>query len=236
MGKHSLIGFHAAHRADDGSKFGMANALVGKYLADLGLSYAAIGYITKAPPKSMTWLTEAEAAGVGIEISVIDEQMKVPEKRISKSVDLAQLRRRTADFLNKYYLAVSALNNEGWPLLKTMYSDTVTYFGKDLQRDRVLEQLTGFLNRWPQRKYKPRETATQIDCDGSTLACTAKGILDFDARSPERNERSWGVASFEFRIRFEGDGMAPQIMYEGGEPLSRQKGPLRAQSSVHQRD
>ena len=82
MGKHSLIGFHAAHRADDGSEFGMANALVGKYLADLGLSYAAIGYITKAPPKSMTWLTEAEAAGVGIEISVIDEQMKVPEKRI----------------------------------------------------------------------------------------------------------------------------------------------------------
>ena len=134
----------------------------------------------------MTWLTEAEAAGVGIEISVIDEQMKVPEKQIPKSVDLAQLRRRTADLINKYYLAISAQNNESLHLLKAMYDDTVTYFGKDLQRDRVMEQQTAFLSRWPQRKYKPRDSATQIHCDGSTLACMAKGTLDFDARSAER--------------------------------------------------
>ena len=78
----------------------------------------------------MTWLTEAEAAGVGIEISVIDEQMKVPEKQIPKPVDLAQLRRRTADLVNKYYLAISAQNNESLHLLKAMYDDTVTYFGQ----------------------------------------------------------------------------------------------------------
>ena len=117
-----------------------------------------------------------------------------------------------------------------------MYDDTVTYFGKDLQRDRVLEQQTGFLSRWPQRKYKPRDTATQIQCDGSTLACSARGTLDFDARSPERNERSWGVASFEFRIRFEGSELVPKIGYEGGEPLSRQKETLRPQPQVYQPD
>ena len=64
----------------------------------------------------------------------------------------------------------------------------------------------------------------------------AKGTLDFDARSAERNERSWGVASFEFRIIFEGSELVPKIGYEGGEPLSRQKEPLRAQSQVYQRD
>jgi hypothetical protein len=73
-GKHSLIGFHAAHHAVNRRESGMANAYVGKYLADLGLSYDAIAYITKAPPESMTWLTVSEAAQVGIELSVVDSK------------------------------------------------------------------------------------------------------------------------------------------------------------------
>jgi hypothetical protein len=117
-----------------------------------------------------------------------------------------------------------------------MYGDRVTYFGKSLARDQVVEQLTASLARWPQRTYKPRAQTTQIACDPSALLCTAKGIMDFDARSLERNERSWGSATFEFHLRFQSPDGAPQIEYESGERLAGQKQSLRPAPKVYGRD
>jgi hypothetical protein len=70
MGEPALVGFHAAYREGPTGKAetGMGNALLGAYLNSLGLSEAAIAYITMAAPNEMTWLTLQEAARHGIEV------------------------------------------------------------------------------------------------------------------------------------------------------------------------
>ncbi|HEX3496944.1 MAG TPA: hypothetical protein VHT02_07200 [Methylocella sp.] len=63
------IGFHAAYNTE-GQETGVGNALVGAYLNKIGLPYAAVIYITKASPDSMTWLSVADAEKRGIEVEV----------------------------------------------------------------------------------------------------------------------------------------------------------------------
>jgi hypothetical protein len=57
------IGFHAAYINQGGHiiEKGAANALVGAYLNELGLSKEAIFYITSADPSSMQWLSPDDA-------------------------------------------------------------------------------------------------------------------------------------------------------------------------------
>ncbi|MDX1010508.1 hypothetical protein GOE08_27130 [Sinorhizobium medicae] len=64
----SKLGFHAAYRVVNGkaSESGAANALVGAYLNQLGLSDRAVVYVTSAPPEGVEWLTAQTAASVGI--------------------------------------------------------------------------------------------------------------------------------------------------------------------------
>jgi len=72
MAPGSQIGFHAAYNAQSGQETGLGNALVGAYLTRIGLPYAAVAYITAAPPNAMTWLTNAEAQRYGIDLTLLD--------------------------------------------------------------------------------------------------------------------------------------------------------------------
>ena len=63
------IGFHAAYDATSGRETGVGNALLGAYVAKLGLSYNAVIYITKAAPHEMTWLNMSDAAALGIRVA-----------------------------------------------------------------------------------------------------------------------------------------------------------------------
>lgn len=62
------VGFHAAYTKDGGKKIpsGMANAVVGAYLSQLGYSQSAIIYATSAAPESIQWLSETDASKYGI--------------------------------------------------------------------------------------------------------------------------------------------------------------------------
>ncbi len=69
VGHQARVGFHAAYiEGPDGIKreAGSGNALVGSYLGRLGLTDAAVIYLTSAPPEGAAWLTEATARDVGV--------------------------------------------------------------------------------------------------------------------------------------------------------------------------
>lgn len=70
----SFIGFHAVYTLDKGvaKESGSGNALVGAYLADLGLSDLAIVYITNAPPEGVERLTRAKSEQVGIPYTALN--------------------------------------------------------------------------------------------------------------------------------------------------------------------
>ncbi|HKD26254.1 MAG TPA: invasion associated locus B family protein [Xanthobacteraceae bacterium] len=70
MSAESKIGFHAAY-TPDGRETGVGNALIGAYLNKIGLPYSAVAYITRAAPRSMTWLSAAEAKKHGIDVELV---------------------------------------------------------------------------------------------------------------------------------------------------------------------
>jgi hypothetical protein len=67
-GLDASIGFHAPTRTDDPARAAdsVGSAFVGAYLQELGLTAAAIEYMTEAGPDEMNWLTSDEARGLGI--------------------------------------------------------------------------------------------------------------------------------------------------------------------------
>jgi hypothetical protein len=68
------VGFHSASKLNANGTLetvGPANALVGAYLNQLGLSTSAIVYLTEAAPGSMRWLSPAEARARAIDLHAI---------------------------------------------------------------------------------------------------------------------------------------------------------------------
>jgi hypothetical protein len=70
------VGFHAAYDARTGLESGWGNALIGAYLARLGLPDAAVLYITSTGPTSLQWLRAEDAVKVGIEAWELDWNRK----------------------------------------------------------------------------------------------------------------------------------------------------------------
>lgn len=75
------IGFHAAYLVQDGKmkEAGSANALVGAYLNQIGLSPDAIVFVTSAPPEGMEWLTAEKGGDVGIAYDVLARELDVTQ-------------------------------------------------------------------------------------------------------------------------------------------------------------
>jgi len=77
----SYIGFHAAYIYKEGaaSESGMANALIGSYLNDLGLPDSAIAFVTNAPPEGMDRLTPTKGRQIGIAYaSIMGKEISSP--------------------------------------------------------------------------------------------------------------------------------------------------------------
>ncbi len=69
------LGFHAAYIkvGEYALESGVGNALVGAYLANLGLGYNAVRYITTPPPSDIQWLSFKDAIAYGISVNSTEE-------------------------------------------------------------------------------------------------------------------------------------------------------------------
>jgi hypothetical protein len=61
-------------------------AVLGAYLNSIGLSEAAVAYVTMAAPNSMTWLTLQEAARYGIDVRPLSTAALPPQARRDATV------------------------------------------------------------------------------------------------------------------------------------------------------
>ena len=64
----SRIGFHAVYDVNTKQEMGSGNAILGAYLAIMGVSIPAISYLTSAGPFKMTYLTAEAAAEYNITV------------------------------------------------------------------------------------------------------------------------------------------------------------------------
>lgn len=99
------------------------------------------------------------------------------------------------------------------------YASHIDYYGNVVGREVVMHEKTRFVQRWPQRNYRPRPESIKTLCDeedGDKL-CLVTGLVDFACESPERHATSQGVARFRAAIWFGSDG--PQIVGESSEVI-----------------
>ena len=159
----------------------------------------------------------------------IDVQKEHPEK--SGAQTPSQLSARTSAFLVRLYSALSSPNVDAINFVSDIYADNLQYYGKLLSRDQVLAQIVRLIERWPLRKYKTKEGSVSIQCDAKALVCAVKGTIEFDSRSPARNERSSGLATFEYTLSYASPTAVPKITVEGGAIIEQRKELLSSDSS-----
>jgi hypothetical protein len=133
-----------------------------------------------------------------------------------------QLRQGTVAFLDRWYREVAS-GPIGAALdgMNNSYANQVFYFGSYKSREEIVAAELRFFTRWPNRQYRPRPDSVQVDCDTTLLTCTASGLLDYDARNPASNQRSWGSATFEYKLQFTTPTTLPKIVLESGQVKDR---------------
>ena len=186
-------------------------------------------YATEAIRRGMTIANCRQALGIKTPQPAPERSPSAPPRTVPEtgtSTVSVQLQLKSREFLDRWYRAVSGPNGDALIASNAGYADRVNYFGKSLSRDEVLAEFRNFMERWPSRYYQPKQETLEIYCEESSLICAAKGLIDFDSRSPSRNERSWGVATFEYRLQFSPLNAYPKIFYEAGEPKQRNREPL----------
>jgi hypothetical protein len=227
MGKNALIGFHSVYRMENGKavEASSGNALYGAYFSQLGLSDRAIMYLSAAAPTSMNWLTPTQAESFGITLTVFDPKAATAEAPPTGQPS-ASLEVRSRDFIVALHTLVSSPAEKYLRLLNGIYSEEVLYYGKETSRDQLISQITAFVTRWPKRTYTVQPDSLKIHCDESSFQCRVTGLENFDARSTDREQRSHGIASFDYLLIFRPDSRWPLVVSENGKVVTRQLDPL----------
>ena len=191
MSPTAHIGFHAAYteKAGRASESGVGNALVGSYLAQIGLPETAVVYITQAAPSGLTLLTLRDAEKIGIEVSLFQQQRRVPKTTppvTSRETPKQETSTRARLFIKEMHSRFSQSNAIGW--LGPLYADEVIVYGKLIPRHEVI-RLHGLLTeRWPERGYNILDKSMNAVCgDVPPVECTVTGTMEMAARNLARN-------------------------------------------------
>jgi hypothetical protein len=244
------IGFHAAYDAQ-GVEKGMANALVGAFYRELGLSWEAIGYLTKASPQGMQWLNFDDAEKLGIDVvRATDEDLAklskaqpcgqqalappppapAPEKQLPPHERPGMTLEKAMKEMAVWVREAWAKPSPDWNVLRRIYSDRVMFHENDMAVDDVMGSKRRFAEIWPLRSYKIRPDTVSAACQRPSNACDVRGIMDWHVSNPRRNKAMSGVDTFEYRIRWTGDRY--EVLVETTTEISRQILPLQPPSET----
>jgi len=220
MGPNARIGFHAASTLQNGQAAvaSTGNALAGGYLTQLGLSEAAIVYVTSESPESIRWLTPMDAQRYGIEVSILPpladanpgssptlnptpESFSPGSKAPAKPSYARNLETDGLEFIQRH------LQTESEPLAEAIsradgeYAETVFYYGKPKSKAEVMSEFAAFISRWPVRAYALQPGSGRISCNDVNQTCDFDGIINWNVESFERNKRSSGTSTWSVRIQ-----------------------------------
>ncbi len=78
----------------------------------------------------------------------------------------------------------------------------VEFHGRSMTARALFEEKRRFVQRWPERHYRPRPETLRAACDPDGGICTVRTVFDFTAINPERGRRSQGAADLELEVIF----------------------------------
>jgi hypothetical protein len=211
MGHTAHVGFHAAYieKAGRASESGVGNALVGSYLTQIGLSEAAVVYITQAAPTELTLLTLRDAERIGIEVLPFEQQIPVTKtapRVTSRETSNQEISLRARLFVKEMHSRFSRTNAVEW--LAPLYADEVVFYGKLTSRGEVVTLHHLLAERWPERSYSIQDKSMNAVCDESRpglAQCIVTGTMEWTARNLGRNAAATGLESFTYVLRPSGD-------------------------------
>ena len=123
---------------------------------------------------------------------------------------------RAADFVQRYYAAMSGPDEELAPAIQEMASDPIKFLGIPLQRRVLMAQSTAYGKRWPNRTFTAHQDSLQVSCNMASV-CSVSGIVDYDLNNG-RGVSSSGRDRFDMRVSFAGPS---RLMSIDRAPLQR---------------
>ena len=117
-------------------------------------------------------------------------------------------------FAANYFTHWSEGNVEAGTYFSNTYAATVTYYGRTVDHNALLQTKQGYADRWPVRVYNVQPSTVRAFCNPANRICTVSGVVDWDCRDPARRAASKGSANFSFTIDMTGERY--QILAESG--------------------
>jgi hypothetical protein len=197
------------------------------YVKEMGANTDLITLALETDADDMRYLSREEMArfGVtnvaGLQPNVAQSAPKYDMPSGTQQPKISKLQQQSREFVVALYRNMSQSTDQELETLDNMYAEAVSYFGEDLSREEVISRIGLAYERWPIRQYTPKDDSIRIECDDALLRCSVSGQLQFDAQSPDRNQHSIGVATFEYLISFDTPRKMPQIIVENGRTLQR---------------
>jgi hypothetical protein len=161
----------------------------------------------------------------GFDAAILDSPL--PTSTGGPAVEQADLQQRVSIFISGLFESWSSPNAQALQVLNGLYEDAVTYYGKVISREAVLEDKRRFVERWPQRSYIIRPGTLIVQCGAGSLRCTVSGTTDWSAAKDAK--RSTGAAHFYYAVRAAEDGLL-KIAAETSKVV---QGPLSSSASGH---
>jgi hypothetical protein len=238
----AAVGFHAAYDATTMQESGWGNALVGAYLNKLGLSDSAIYYITHKGPTSIQWLTAEDATKLGIEAIAVSCDpsrcaLTPTTTNITQYTDsVNSMDQQIARAIVGYFTAWSSSGNGSYTdrtlqldfitKLNNLFSDPVAYYGKLTSRNSVIADKEAFMNKWPRRSYRVRQSTLTVKCAKGwnakapeSVFCNGSGILDYSVASASKTAS--GAATFSIDTVEQSPGDGALVVGETGKVIQR---------------
>jgi hypothetical protein len=151
----------------------------------------------------MTWLSVAEAVKRGIDVAMLGPPS--PASTTRPAVGTTDLEHRASNFVGSLFASRFSPNAQALQALEGLYEDTVTYYGKVISREAVLNDKRRFVERWPQRFYTVRPGTLIVQCDDGSLRCTVSGTTEWAAAKDAK--RSTGAANFYYAVLMGAGGL-----------------------------
>lgn len=106
------------------------------------------------------------------------------------------------------------------------YASRVRFHGRVMSPRELLAEKRRFVQRWPERSYRPRPATMGTACASQGNTCTVRSVFDFSAANPAAGRRSQGIGTLELVVSFAGE--RPVIMAESSVVLGRSRGEQRS--------
>jgi len=105
-------------------------------------------------------------------------------------------------FAQTYLRTWSGLDTVGPADVSAFYADRVLFYGQVVDQAGLLAQKRRFLERWPERSYRPHPESLHAACNDSQGTCRVRVLFDYEAAARDEARRSSGLALLDLTVRF----------------------------------